>query len=155
MLDRMERERESLIDWAARVLRDPDPSVELARLGAPARSALMGELLPDEVVRVVIRGTAGQAIVATESRVLALPPFVPGASRPAAVPSWPYLDVLGIEVNERVVGGSVVLRVPEGAAVVAAAGDWDAIRARVATVRGLVAGAHSDAMPAELRLIAL
>jgi hypothetical protein len=29
------------------------------------------------------------------------------------------------------------------------------VRARVATLRGLVAGAHTDAVPAELRLVAL
>jgi hypothetical protein len=45
--------------------------------------------------------------------------------------------------------------VPEGDVVLSAAGDWNVIRARVATLRGLVAGAHSDAVPAELRLVAL
>jgi hypothetical protein len=49
----------------------------------------------------------------------------------------------------------VVLRVTDGKSVVGIAGDWDVIRARVATLRGLVAGAHSDAVPAELRLVAL
>jgi hypothetical protein len=48
-----------------------------------------------------------------------------------------------------------VLRAADGRAAVGIAGDRDAIRARVATLRGLVAGAHSDAVPAELRLVAL
>jgi hypothetical protein len=150
----MRAERESLFDWATRMLSDPEPGAELARLGAPARSALAAELVLDEPVRVVIRGTAGQAILGTDTRVLVLPPFEPGAS-PAAVPSWPYLDVLGVEVNERAVGGSIALHVPEGATVIGISGDWDSIRARVALLRGLVAGAHRDAIPAELRLVAL
>jgi hypothetical protein len=150
----MQGGRESLSEWVTRVLRDPDPSAELARLGAPARRAVEAELCADEVVRVVLRGTAGRAIVGTDRRVFVLPPFVPGAT-PAAAASWPYLDVLGVELNERVVGGSVVLHAADGRAAVGMAGDWDVIRARVATLRGLVAGAHSDAVPAELRLIAL
>ena len=84
----------------------PDPATELSRLGAPARNALSAELVLDEPVRVVIRGTAGQAILGTDTRVLVLPPFVPGAAT-AAVPSWPYLDVLGLEMNESAVGGSM------------------------------------------------
>jgi hypothetical protein len=150
----MRAERESLFDWATRVLRDPDPAAELARMGAPARNALAAELVLDEPVRVVIRGTAGQAILGTDTRLLVLPPFVPGAT-PTAVPSWPYLDVLGLEMNERAVGGSIALRVPEGETVVGVSGEWDSIRSRVATLRGLVAGAHRDAIPAELRLVAL
>ena len=116
--------------------------------------AVAAELLLDENVLVVIHGTAGRAIVGTDVRVLVLPPFVPGAM-PAPIESWPYLDVLGIELNERDVGGSVVLRVSDGRAVVGIAGDWDVVRARVATLRGLVAGAHTEAVPAELRLVAL
>jgi hypothetical protein len=150
----MRAERESLFDQATHVLSGADPAIELRRLGAPARNALAAELVLDEPVRVVVRGKAGQAIFGTDTRVLVLPPFVPGATL-AVVPSWPYLDVLGLEMNERVVGGSVVLRVPEGATVVGVSGDWDAIRSRVATLRGLVAAAHRDAIPAELRLVAL
>ena len=150
----MERARESLFDRVSRVPADPDPSAELGRLGAPARRALAAELTADETARVVIRGRCGEAIVGTDMSVFALPPFEPGADA-GPVASWPYLDVLAIEVNERVVGGSVVVRVPEGGVVVGAVGDWDAIRARVARLRGLVAGAHSDAVPAELRLVAL
>jgi hypothetical protein len=150
----MDGERESLFDWATVALRDPDPYAELARLGAPSQRAVATELLLDEIVLVVIRGTAGRAIVGTDDRVLVLPPFVPGAA-PAPIESWPYLDVLGLELNERAVGGSVVLRVVDGRATVGIAGDWDVIRARVATLRGLLAGAHSDAVPAELRLVAL
>jgi hypothetical protein len=154
MLEHMDGKRESLLDRATTTSPDPDPVAELARLAAPAHRALAAELTLDEVVEVVIRATAGQAIVATDMRVLVLPPFVPGAL-PADVPSWPYLDVLGIELNERAVGGSVVVRVPEGRLAVGVAGDWETVRARVATLRGLVAGAHSDAVPAELRLVAL
>jgi hypothetical protein len=150
----MQGGRESLSEWVTRVLRDPDPSSELARLGATARRVVEAELCVDEIVRVVIGGTAGRAIVGTDRRVLVLPPFVPGAT-PAAAASWPYLDVLGVELNERVVGGSIVVRTAEGRVAVGIAGDWDVIRARVATLRGLVAGAHSDAVPAELRLVAL
>ena len=150
----MGRARETLFDWATRELREADPSAELTRLDPPVRRAVAAELCADEMVRVVIRGTAGRAIVGTDSRVFVLPPFVPGAS-PAAAASWPYLDVLGIELNERAVGGSVVLRVPDGRAAVGVAGDWDVIRARVARLRGLVAGTHSDAVPVELRLVAL
>jgi hypothetical protein len=154
MLERMEGDRESLFDWAAQALRDPDPNAQLDRLGALSQRAIAVELLLDEVVLVVLRGTAGRAIVGTDLRVLALPPFVPGTA-PAPIESWPYLDVLGIELNERAVGGSVVLRVADGRAAVGIAGDWDVVRARVATLRGLLAGAHSDAVPAELRLVAL
>jgi hypothetical protein len=150
----MGAERESLFDRATRVLHDLHPAADLARMGAPARNALAAELVLDEPVRVVIRGTAGQAILGTDTRVLVLPPFVPGA-RPAAVPSWPYLDVLGLEMNERAVGGSISLRVPEGETVVGVTGDWDSIRSRIGMLRGLVAGAHRDAIPAELRLVAL
>jgi hypothetical protein len=130
------------------------PHAELVKLGLAARRAIAAELGLDETVCVVIRGTAGQAIVGTDTQVLVLPPLVPGAA-PVAAASWPYLDVLGIELNERAVGGSVVLRAADGRAAVGIAGDRDEIRAWVATLRGLVAGAHSDAVPAELRLVAL
>jgi|1186.fasta_scaffold301301_2 hypothetical protein len=150
----MEGERESLFESVTRVLRDPDPHAELARLSWAARRAIVAEIGLDETVRVVIRGTAGQAIVGTDTQVLVLPPFVPGTA-PAEAASWPYLDVLGVELNERVVGGSVVLRATDGRAAVGIAGDRDAIRARVAMLRGLVAGAHTEAVPAELRLVAL
>jgi hypothetical protein len=149
----MEGERESHSESGTRVLRDPDPHADMARLSVAGRRAIVRELGLDETVRVVIRGTAGQAIVGTDTQVLVLPPFVPGA--PVEATGAPYLDVLGVELNERVVGGSVVLRATEGKAAVGVAGDRDAIRARVATLRGLVAGAHSDAVPAELRLVAL
>ena len=150
----MEGERDSLFGRVTQALRDPDPYAELARLEASSQRAIATELLLDETALVVIRGTAGRAIVGTDVRVLVLPPFVPGAT-PAPIDSWPYLDVLGIEMNERVVGGSVVVRVPDGKATVGIASDWDVVRARVATMRGLVAGAHSDAVPDELRLVAL
>jgi hypothetical protein len=143
----MERQEESLFDWATRVLRDPDPSAELARLGARMRTALVESLEPDEDVRLVLRGSAGQAIVGTDTRALVL--------CPDAVLSWRYLDVAGIDVDQHVVGGSVGVRVPGGGCVMPAAGDWDVIRARVATLRGLIAGAHSDSMPAQAHLIAL
>jgi hypothetical protein len=151
----METQRESLFEWVTRVLRDPDPPAELGRLGAPARRALEENLAPGETARVVIRGTAGQAIVGTDIRVLVLPVFTPGDDPGPEVSSWTYLDVLCVEVNEGIYGGSVVLRVAEGEVAIAAAGDWDVIRARVATLRGLIAGAHSDSLPAELRLVAL
>ena len=151
----METQRESLFEWVTRVLQDPDPPAELGRLGAPARRALDDNLAPDETARVVIRGTAGQAIVGTDMRVLVLPAFVPGDGPLGEVSSWTYLDVLSVAVNERVYGGSVVLRVPDGDIAIGAAGDWDVIRARVATLRGFVAGAQSDSLPVELRLVAL
>ncbi len=141
-------QRESLFEWVTRVLRDPDPPAELARLGAAARRLL------DEAPQVVVRGTGGQAIVGTATRVHVLPAFTPGAEPAADVASWRYLDILAVEVRERVVGGSVVLRVPDGEASIPAAGDWDVIRARVATLRGLIAGARSDSVRADLRLIA-
>ena len=149
----METERESLFDWVTRVLRDPDPAAELGRLGARAREALGESLMPDETVRVLVRGTLGQAIAGTDTRVLVVNPrFVESE---AEVSIWRYLDVLGVEVNQGVVGGHVVLRVADGEAVVPAAGDWDVIRARVATLRGLIAGARSDAVPAQRHLVAL
>jgi hypothetical protein len=36
-----------------------------------------------------------------------------------------------------------------------AAGDWDLIRERAATLRGLIAGAHSDSVRAQPHLVAL
>ena len=150
----MEGVRESLFESVRRSLRDRDPAAELGRLGPSGRRAVAAELCADETVLVVLRGTAGRAVVGTDRRAFVLPPVVPGAT-PVEPESWPYLDVLGIELNERAVGGSVVLRVTDGKSVVGIAGDWDVIRARVATLRGLVAGAHSDAVPAELRLVAL
>ena len=151
----MEVQRESLFEWVTSVLREADPPAELKRLGGPARRALEESLAPDESARVVIRGTAGQAIVGTDMRVLVLPAFMPGDDPLGEVPSWTYLDVLCVEVNERIHGGSVVLRVPDGDIAIGAAGDWDVIRARVATLRGFVAGAQSDSLPVELRLVAL
>jgi hypothetical protein len=117
--------------------------------------ALAAELERHETVRVIVRGTRGQAIVGTHKRVLVLPPVVPGDDAAGPIVSCDYLDVLGVEVNEQVLGGSVVLRILDGRAAIPAAGDWDATRARVATLRGLVAGAHSASVPAEVRLIAL
>jgi hypothetical protein len=151
----MDGRRENLFELTTSALRDPGPHAELRRLGAPARRALAAELGLDETLRVVVRGTRGQAIVGTDRRVLVLPPFVPGDDTAGPIASCEYLDVLGVEVNERALGGSVVLSILDGKAGIPAAGDWDAIRARVATLRGLIAGAHSDAVPAEVRLIAL
>jgi hypothetical protein len=155
MLELVDGEGDSLLEWTSKALSDPGPLAELRRLGGPARRALAAELGPHENVRVVVRGTRGQAIVGTDRRVLVLPPVVPGEASAGAIASCDYLDVLGVRVNERVLGGSVVLRILDGSAGIPAAGDWDVIRARVATLRGLVAGAHSDSVPAEVRLIAL
>jgi hypothetical protein len=155
MLQHVDRQRESLLDWATKALRDSAPHAELRRLGAPASRTLAAELAARETVRVVVRGTRGQAIVGTDRRVLVLPPVVPGEESAGPIVSCDYLDVLGVEVNEQLLGGSVVLRILDGRTGIPAAGDWDAIRARVATLRGLVAGAHSDSVPAEVRLIAL
>ena len=143
----MDHLEESLFDWVTRVLRDPDPAAELSRVGAGMRAALVESLEPEEVVRVVLRGSAGQAIAGTDTRVIVL--------RPDAVLSWRYLDVSGIDVDQHVVGGSIGVRVPGGGCVMPAAGDWDVIRARVATLRGLIAGAHSDFVRAEPHLVAL
>jgi hypothetical protein len=148
-------ERDSLLEWATKTLNDSAPHAELRRLGAPARRALAARLEPHETVRVVVRGTRGQAIVGTDKRVLVLPPVVPGHDTAGPIVSCEYLDVLGVEVNERVLDGSVVLRILDGRTGIPAAGDWDVIHARVATLRGLVARAHSDSVPAEVRLIAL
>ena len=155
MLGHVDGGRESLLEWATNALADPAPHAELRRLGAPTLRALAAELERHEAVRVVVRGTCGQAIVGTDKRVLVLPPVVPGEETVGPIASCDYLDVLGVEVNEQVVGGSVVLRILDGRAGIPAAGDWDVIRERVATLRGLVAGAHSDSVPAEVRLIAL
>jgi hypothetical protein len=57
----MDRLQESLFDWVTRVLRDPDPAAELSRVGAGTRAALVESLEPEEVVRVVLRGSAGQS----------------------------------------------------------------------------------------------
>jgi hypothetical protein len=150
----VEAQRESLFDWVTRVLRDPDPPAELGRLSARARSVLAESLAPDEDVRVVIRGTVGQAIVGTDTRVLVVDPgFVPGADAAATVSSRLYLDVLAVEVNERIYGGSVVLRGSDGEDAIPAAGDWDVIHQRVATLRGLIAGARSDSVRADLHLV--
>ena len=143
----MEGHDESLFDWATRVLRDPDPSVELGRLSADTRNALVESLEPEETVRVVLRGSAQQAIVGTQTRVIVL--------RPDAALSWRYLDVSAIEVDQHVVGGCIGIRVPGGGCVMPAAGDWDLIRERAATLRGLIAGAHSDSVRAQPHLIAL
>jgi hypothetical protein len=143
----MDRLEESLFDWVTRVLRDPDPAAELSRVGAGMRAALVESLEPEEVVRVVLRGSAGQAIAGTDTRVIVL--------RSDAVLSWRYLDVCGIDVDQHVVGGAIGIRVPGGGCVMPAAGDWDVIRARVATLRGLIAGAHSDSVRAEPHLVAL
>src|SRR2546423_1191933 len=102
-------ESESLFEWVTRVLRDPDPPAELERLGGPARRAVDESLAPDESARVVIRGTAGQAIVGTDTRVLVLPAFMPGDDFGAEVSGWTYLDVLAVEVNERIYGGGLGL----------------------------------------------
>src|SRR5947199_8320037 len=104
MLERMDAGRESLLDWATNALRDPDARAELERLGAPSRRALVAELGAREKVRVVVRGTRGQAIVGTDRRVLVLPPFLPGDDRPGRVTSCDYLDVVCVEVNEAILG---------------------------------------------------
>src|SRR3954451_11352906 len=106
----MENQRESLFEWVTRVLQDPDPPAELGRLGARARRVLEESLAPDEAARVVIRGTAGQAIVGTDIRVLILPAFTPGDDPVGEVASWTYLDVLRVEVNESIHGGAPGLR---------------------------------------------
>src|SRR4051812_47949321 len=103
----MEKERESLFEWVTRVLRDPDPAGELARLGARTREALDDSLAPGETIRVLLRGAAGQAIAGTDARVLVVS---------SEVSCWSYLDVIGVDVKQRVVGGSVVLRVAGGEA---------------------------------------
>ena len=159
----MEDARESLFDWVTRTLQDPDPASEMRWLGARAGRALAENLAPEETVRVVIRGTAGQAIVGTDTRALVLKPsFIPGADPAAEVSAWNYRNVLGVEVNERILGGSVVLRVPgqdrmelpfwgggpadprEAPNAIPAAGDWQVIRARAASLDSLVAAARAD-----------
>lgn len=159
----MANERESLFDWVTRVLHDPDPLADLGRLGPRAARALGENLAPDETVRVVIRGRASQAIVGTDTRVLVLKPgFIPGADPAAEVSSWDYRDVAGVEVNERILGGSVALRVPgrdaielpfwgggsadprEAPNAIPAGGDWDVIRARADSLASLIDAQHAS-----------
>jgi hypothetical protein len=156
-------ERESLFDWVTRVLNDPDPLADLGRLGPRAARALAENLAPEETVRVVIRGKGTQAIAGTDTRALVLKPgLMPGADPAAEVSSWNYRDVAGVEVNERILGGSVVLRVPGQDAIelpfwgggstdprqapnaIPAAGDWDVIRARAASLALLIDAEHAN-----------
>jgi hypothetical protein len=143
------------------VLEESDPAAELARLGGRGRRAIEQNLAAGETVRVVIRGTAQQAIVGTEQRALVVKPgFMPGAEPGAEVTAWNYRDLLGIEVNERVLGGSVVLQVPGHVDIelsfwgggsggprtatnaIPISGDWKLIHARAATLRSLIEAAH-------------
>src|SRR2546423_2674936 len=109
MLEPMDGGRENLFEWATSTVRDPDPHVQLRRLGAPARRALAAELGPDETVRVVVRGTRGQAIVGTDRRVPVLPPFVPGDDTAGPVPRREELHVIGVGVNQTAPGRAGLL----------------------------------------------
>lgn len=80
-------------------------------LNATAHQALEDELLPGEVVRVVIPGMANSAIIGTDRRIFVLKTgFRPDGSAARAVSSWGYRSIVEVQFEAGPLSAAVVVR---------------------------------------------
>jgi hypothetical protein len=134
---------------------------QVSRLRQRVRQALAENLREGEVVRVVIHGANGQAIIGTDSRLFVIKPgFMAGASFGVETTSWSYRNLVGVQVHKGMMTGSVVVQAPgqSGASTsywgggksdpykapnaIPIAGGWQEVRSAVAELQNLVDESH-------------
>ena len=131
------------------------------------KGSLFQNLKQNEVVKVVIIGAGGQAIVGTDTRLFVLKAgFLAGATFGAEVTSWSYRNLLGIQIHKGMRTGGVVVQAPgqtgyqtsywgsgkddlfKAPNAIPVAGNWPAVRAVVAELQNLIDAAHAPAVAA-------
>lgn len=96
-------------------------------LHASARRALEDELMPEEVVRVVIPGMANSAIIGTDRRLFVLKTgFRPDGSAARAVSNWDYGSIAEVEFEAGPMSAAVVVRTDTDPASDASSASTDA-----------------------------
>lgn len=94
------------------------PATPLNSLSPKGRQAIEQGLLPDERVKVAIRGTGSAAIVGTDRRAFIFKRgFTAGATFGHKLASFAYENIVGIEVHTGALTGAVVIHVPGAASV--------------------------------------
>jgi hypothetical protein len=140
---------------------DPETAAQALKLKKRVKSSLEQNLTPGEVIKVIIRGAHGQAIVGTSSRIFVLKPgFMAGASFGAEVTSWSYRSLAGIQVHKGMMSGAVVIQAPGQSGVktsywgnskddpskapnaIPVVGDWSQVQESVVRLRSLIDAAH-------------
>ena len=140
----------------------PSMAVEVSRLRKRVKRALSDNLSNGEVIQIVIPGANGQAMIGTTTRVFVIKPgLTAGATFGAAVTSWNYANVAGVQVHKGMVSGSVVIQAPgqtgqhssywgQGKsdphkapnAIPIGGGRWDLVRKNVARLQELIDNAQ-------------
>ncbi len=140
---------------------------QVSKLKKRVREALTENLRAGEVIRVVIHGANGQAIIGTDSRLFVIKPgFMAGASFGVEATSWSYRNLVGIQVHKGMVTGSVVVQAPgqsgtnsgywggdksdpyKAPNAIPIAGNWQEVRSAVAELQNLIDEAHNPAQAA-------
>jgi hypothetical protein len=135
---------------------------EYERLKKKVKQGLEANVSPDEVIRVIVPGAHGQAIIGTDTRAFVCKPgFMTGASFGPEVTSWSYQNLLGVQLHKGMMTGSVVLQGPgqsgkkssywggkdddpaKAPNAIPVAGNWNTVNERVARLRQLIDEAHS------------
>jgi hypothetical protein len=85
--------------------------VDLSGLHKKAIEALVRDMHPEEVVRVVILGASAQAIIGTDTRAFIFKKgILAGASFGSELTSWEYRHLVGVQTHTGMMSGAVVLQ---------------------------------------------
>ena len=139
---------------------------EYEKLKKKVKQGLEANVSPNEVIRVIVVGAHGQAIIGTDTRAFVCKPgFMAGASFGAEVTSWGYQNLLGVQLHKGMMTGSVVLQGPgqsgkkssywggkdddpaKAPNAIPVAGNWKTVNERVARLRQLIDASHAGPSP--------
>jgi Short C-terminal domain len=137
-------------------------SGDFANLNRKVKTALIDNLLPNETIRVIIRGARSQAMIGTDRRVFVCKPgFAAGAAFGVEVTSWSYVNLLGVQRHKGMVSGAIVLQGPgqsgkktsywgnkdddpfKAPNALPIAGNWKHVDVGVTRLRHLIDAAHT------------
>jgi hypothetical protein len=142
-------------------------SADYDKLKGKVKSALEQNLSPEEMIRVIIRGAHGQAMIGTDTRVFVCKPgFMAGASFGVETTSWSYQNLVGVQTHKGIMSGAVALQGPgqtgqktsywatgkddpaKAPNAIPVAGGWTEVNKGVAILRQLIDQAHRAPAPA-------
>ena len=136
-------------------------AAEVSKLRKRVKRALSDNLSDGEVIQIVISGANGQAMIGTATRVFVIKPgLTAGATFGAAVTSWNYANVAGVQVHKGMFNGSVLIQAPgqtgqhssywgqdksdphKAPNAIPIGGGWDLVRKNVARLQELIDSAQ-------------
>ena len=136
----------------------PDAIGDLSRLHPDGRKAVDENLMPGEVIRVVIHGIHASAMIGTDRRAFVFKKgWLSGAGLGQKMTTWDYRNIVGLQIETGWISGVVVIQAPGVAAVdtsywaagkdapinapnaIGVSGDLDAARTGANELRRLIA----------------